>query len=190
MHLNLRSEIRTIVWTTDVRTFLRSSEVRTPFKLQNVLMFADLLFSFLSRLGKIRPDTADEFREEFLYVPPIPPTNLRNCRLILIEYFVMVRDSFFFSLCSHCSQVQRIHQQLEWSCISAATWSDQLGRTCYDADEYTVAYWRVTCFKSVQVTTRPISRLVRHNASWGLCTRVPPQLVNRTSSYKLRSLTS
>lgn len=70
---------------------------------------------FFSNLhpGKIRPDTADEFREEFLYVPPIPPTNLRNCLLITIEYCVMVSVcslpfQFFFS--SICLQLEHESQ--------------------------------------------------------------------------------
>ncbi|XP_039275905.1 WD repeat and FYVE domain-containing protein 3 [Nilaparvata lugens] len=41
----------------------------------------------LSR-GKIRPGETDEWTNEQLYVPPLPPTNLRGCHLIKIQYDV------------------------------------------------------------------------------------------------------
>ncbi|PNF35522.1 hypothetical protein B7P43_G04101 [Cryptotermes secundus] len=41
----------------------------------------------LSR-GKIRPGDGDEWKNEQLYVPPLPPTNLRGCHLIKIQYDV------------------------------------------------------------------------------------------------------
>lgn len=40
--------------------------------------------------GKIRPGSVDEWRNEQLYVPPLPPTNLRGCHLIKIQYDVYV----------------------------------------------------------------------------------------------------
>lgn len=43
----------------------------------------------LSR-GKIRPGESDEWSNEQLYVPPLPPTNLRGCHLIQIQYDVYV----------------------------------------------------------------------------------------------------
>jgi hypothetical protein len=43
----------------------------------------------LSR-GKIRPGDSDEWKNEQLYVPPLPPTNLRGCHLIKIQYDVYV----------------------------------------------------------------------------------------------------
>lgn len=43
----------------------------------------------LSR-GKIRPGETDEWTNEQLYVPPLPPTNLRGCHLIKISYDVYV----------------------------------------------------------------------------------------------------
>lgn len=43
----------------------------------------------LSR-GKIRPGESDEWGNEQLYVPPLPPTNLRGCHLISIQYDVYV----------------------------------------------------------------------------------------------------
>lgn len=48
--------------------------------------------------GKIRPGGSDEWLNETLYVPPLPPTNLRGCNLIKIQYDVFVRigpTSFF-----------------------------------------------------------------------------------------------
>lgn len=43
----------------------------------------------LSR-GKIRPGEKDKWTNEQLYVPPLPPTNLRGCHLIKIQYDVYV----------------------------------------------------------------------------------------------------
>lgn len=40
--------------------------------------------------GKIRPGESDEWTNEQLYVPPLPPTNLRGCHLIKIQYDVYV----------------------------------------------------------------------------------------------------
>lgn len=38
--------------------------------------------------GKIGPRAADEWRNELLPIPPLPPTNLRGCHLIRIHYDV------------------------------------------------------------------------------------------------------
>lgn len=38
--------------------------------------------------GKIRPGEKDEWVNEQLYIPPLPPTNLRECHLIRINYDV------------------------------------------------------------------------------------------------------
>lgn len=40
--------------------------------------------------GKIRAGESDEWTNEQLYVPPLPPTNLRGCHLIKIQYDVYV----------------------------------------------------------------------------------------------------
>lgn len=40
---------------------------------------------------KIRPGQKDEWVNEMLYVPPLPPTNLKGCHLIKIQYDVFVR---------------------------------------------------------------------------------------------------
>lgn len=45
--------------------------------------------------GKIRSRSTDEWKNESLYVPPMPPTNLRGCHLIKIEYDVFVSFSLF-----------------------------------------------------------------------------------------------
>lgn len=42
---------------------------------------------------KIRPGQKDEWVNEMLYVPPLPPTNLKGCHLIKIQYDVFVRIS-------------------------------------------------------------------------------------------------
>lgn len=40
--------------------------------------------------GKIRNGEADDWKNEKLFVPPLPPTNLRGCHLIRIQYDVFV----------------------------------------------------------------------------------------------------
>ncbi|KAL3213429.1 hypothetical protein MRX96_035396 [Rhipicephalus microplus] len=43
--------------------------------------------AFLEK-GRIDAGTTDQWRNEMLYIPPIPPTNLRGCHLIRIQYDV------------------------------------------------------------------------------------------------------
>ncbi|XP_049269344.1 arrestin domain-containing protein 17 isoform X2 [Rhipicephalus sanguineus] len=43
--------------------------------------------AFLEK-GRIEAGTTDQWRNEMLYIPPIPPTNLRGCHLIRIQYDV------------------------------------------------------------------------------------------------------
>ena len=40
--------------------------------------------------GKIKPQETDDWKNEKLFVPPLPPTNLRGCHLIRIQYDVFV----------------------------------------------------------------------------------------------------
>lgn len=42
------------------------------------------------RHGKTRGGGTDLWRDELLYVPPLPPTNLRGCHLISVQYDVFV----------------------------------------------------------------------------------------------------
>ncbi|XP_043230530.1 arrestin domain-containing protein 17-like [Amphibalanus amphitrite] len=39
--------------------------------------------------GKVRPADSDDWKNEQLVVPPLPPSNLRGCHLIAIQYNVM-----------------------------------------------------------------------------------------------------
>ena len=45
--------------------------------------------------GKIRFAETDDWKNEKLFVPPLPPTNLRGCHLIRIQYdvFVSIKNS-------------------------------------------------------------------------------------------------
>lgn len=43
--------------------------------------------------GKIRPGEGEEWLNEQMYVPPLPPTNLRGCHLINVLYHVYVSKS-------------------------------------------------------------------------------------------------
>lgn len=47
------------------------------------------------RHGKTRGGAVDEWRQELLYVPPLPPTNLRGCHLISVQYDVFVSNLFW-----------------------------------------------------------------------------------------------
>ena len=40
--------------------------------------------------GKVRPADTDDWKNEQLVVPPLPPSNLRGCHLIAVQYDVMV----------------------------------------------------------------------------------------------------
>lgn len=40
--------------------------------------------------GRMEPNSDDQWKNELLYIPPIPPTNLRGCNLIRIQYDVHV----------------------------------------------------------------------------------------------------
>ncbi len=42
------------------------------------------------RRGKIPAGTTDEWKSEQLYIPPLPPTNLRGCHIISVQYDVFV----------------------------------------------------------------------------------------------------
>ena len=42
---------------------------------------------------KVKPQEVDDWKNEQLDVPPLPPTNLRGCHLIRIQYDVFVSDS-------------------------------------------------------------------------------------------------
>ena len=44
--------------------------------------------------GKIRAGSTDDWKSEQLFVPPLPPTNLRGCHLIRIQYDVFVSSVF------------------------------------------------------------------------------------------------
>lgn len=48
--------------------------------------------------GKIRPGERDEWDNEQLYILPLPPTNLRGCHLIRINYDVFVSQNFNFTI--------------------------------------------------------------------------------------------
>ena len=45
--------------------------------------------------GKVRPASTDRWKDEQLVVPPLPPSNLRGCHLIAIQYDVMVSWSIY-----------------------------------------------------------------------------------------------
>lgn len=44
------------------------------------------------KFPKIRPNSRDEFVNKKLYVPPLPPTNIRNSNIIRLNYDVYVSE--------------------------------------------------------------------------------------------------
>lgn len=70
------------------------------------------------RRSKIRPGHSDEWNNQQLYVPPLPPTNLRGCHLIKIQYDVYVSLACVWISPSHASQAIRdshLHSRLRIS---------------------------------------------------------------------------
>ena len=51
--------------------------------------------------GKIKAGSTDDWKSEQLFVPPLPPTNLRGCHLIRIQYDVFVSIFLFQSPTNH-----------------------------------------------------------------------------------------
>ena len=47
--------------------------------------------------GRISAGGTDEWPDEHLAVPPLPPTNLRGCHVIRIQYDVFVRNQQYYS---------------------------------------------------------------------------------------------
>lgn len=54
--------------------------------------------------GKIRPGEGKEWLNEQMYVPPVPPTNLRGCHLINVLYHVYVSASIMG--CNNLKMIQ------------------------------------------------------------------------------------
>ena len=42
-----------------------------------------------------RSGATDDWKSEQLFVPPLPPTNLRGCHMIRIQYDVFVSSLFY-----------------------------------------------------------------------------------------------
>lgn len=49
------------------------------------------------KFPKIRPNSRDEFVNKKLYVPPLPPTNIRNSNIIRLNYDVYVSWAFYWT---------------------------------------------------------------------------------------------
>lgn len=58
--------------------------------------------------GKIRPGEAEEWLNEQMYVPPLPPTNLRGCHLINVLYHVYVSNYQYFLQLKHFNNIKAI----------------------------------------------------------------------------------
>lgn len=44
----------------------------------------------VAKRGKILSGQMDEWKNEPLYIPPLPPTNLRGCHIISVQYDIYV----------------------------------------------------------------------------------------------------
>lgn len=78
-----------------VLTFLIKSFVLNTFKTIQYFAKSKIIQSETRELAslkrdKIRPNEMDQWHNEQLYVPPLPPTNLRGCHLINIQYDIYV----------------------------------------------------------------------------------------------------
>jgi hypothetical protein len=60
------------------------------------------------KFPKIRPGSRDEFVNKKLYVPPLPPTNIRNSNIIRLNYDVYVSANNF----SFCLSFMRIKSSI------------------------------------------------------------------------------
>ena len=64
-------------------------------------------FLILMLLCQVRPGRIDDWKSEQLFVPPLPPTNLRGCHMIRIQYdvFVSIYPSIYLSI-GHMIRIQ------------------------------------------------------------------------------------
>lgn len=62
--------------------------------------------------GKIRPGEGEEWLNEQMYVPPLPPTNLRGCNLINVLYHVYVSKSSDYA--NYGSMTNLSHSLSSW----------------------------------------------------------------------------
>ena len=58
--------------------------------------------------GKIKCNSTDDWKNEKLFVPPLPPTNLRGCHVIRIQYDVFVSGIKRSSLLRKCPSLTRL----------------------------------------------------------------------------------
>ena len=65
--------------------------------------------------GKVRPAGTDRWKDEQLVVPPLPPSNLRGCHLIAIQYDVMVSWSTYRRSTAAIASLELLfHHPLQW----------------------------------------------------------------------------
>lgn len=58
------------------------------YMVKNKIEFSETRELANVRKGKILSGETDEWRQEELYIPPLPPTNLRGCHIISVQYDV------------------------------------------------------------------------------------------------------
>lgn len=88
--------------------------------------------------GKIKAGETDDWRNEQLYVPPLPPTNLRGCHIIRIQYDVFVSCPIFSRL------VCRARNDDDGICVSVSNRAAQHGEAHQTATAHHVGHVPVT----------------------------------------------
>lgn len=88
-HLSLHTGIEIIQQVTMKSTKASLTETIQYLCRGKVLASETRELASVSR-GKIRPGEGEEWLNEQMYVPPLPPTNLRGCHLINVLYHVYV----------------------------------------------------------------------------------------------------
>ncbi|CAG5093140.1 Protein of unknown function, partial [Cotesia congregata] len=81
-----------VVWDMATKVTMKSTKASLTETIQylcrgKILASETRELASVSR-GKIRPGEGEEWLNEQMYVPPLPPTNLRGCHLINILYHV------------------------------------------------------------------------------------------------------
>lgn len=101
----------------------------------------------LSR-GKVRPGESDEWSNEQLYVPPLPPTNLRGCHLIKIQYDVYVSlNSLILVAFMALLIIQKMYLGYNYFIKETCHKSKQI--LCYQTSHWIVIYTHTTLIKKL-----------------------------------------
>ncbi|KAK7590384.1 hypothetical protein V9T40_001997 [Parthenolecanium corni] len=71
-----------------IRSTKASLRETIQYMVKNKVQYSETRELSAVRRGKIQAGDTDEWRDEQLYIPPLPPTNLRGCHIISVQYDV------------------------------------------------------------------------------------------------------